>query len=344
MSLDADTLDWACATAAALTLGTLVYALFSLGRLDRAGRSKWWRYHRASALSKAHIIFWPAAALSAALAGWWLAQPWYGLLGVVMGGGQAYHVGGEVQRFLDRESEQRRIEMRHWEVRKPVEQRLAHQAMLRSRTLDRVQADALRKLMDPHFLFNALNGIMHDMMQREWHRALRHLSAFNRLAERQIHAGQNGWLPLLQQWESLHDYLQLEVRRLDRPITWNLLPPDPALAQCAIPSLVVQPLVENALWHGLGGTSCQGAGTVTVSATAEGDGHILIEVHNTPSPAPEYDPDPVRPEVSEPRRRHASDLIQQRLTLLDRSGKSGIEMNHNDAGTLARLVVPTKPA
>ena len=175
-------------------------------------------------------------------------------------------------------------------------------------------------------------------------RALRHLSAFNRLAERQIHAGQNGWLPLNQQWESLHDYLQLEVRRLDRPITWNLLPPDPALAQCAIPSLVVQPLVENALWHGLGGTSCQGAGTVTVSATAEGDGHILIEVHNTPSPAPEYDPDPVRPEVSEPRRRHASDLIQQRLTLLDRSGKSGIEMNHNDAGTLARLVVPTKPA
>lgn len=313
-------------------------------RLEPSGRRRCWRQWRVSATPVRRVLL-PVAIVTAGTGVavgvlWSLTWPLLTGIGLLLS--VVLLAGERVQAFIEEEDGRRRNEMRHWEVRKPAEQRLAHQAAMQRQELDRVQALSLRRLMDPHFLFNALNGIMHDMMTREWDRALRHLKAFNRLAERQIEAGHLGWWTLKEEWESLQDYVELEIRRLGRPIHWELMPLTEGFASLRIPALLVQPIVENALWHGLGGTSRDGPGSLHIGMARVDADRVLITVRNSPSNQGEAEPDPVRPEGDGEgsRRRHASDLIRQRLKLLDRTGRSGYSIESDATCTVARLVMP----
>lgn len=324
----------------ALTLSLMMLGGASLLRLDRAGRSKWWRIWCAHKRVRIALAFWAAAAPTSMALGLVLdidGMLWIALLIAAPGG---ILVERSVNRFVWHEAERRQTERQHWLVRKPAEQRLAHQAALRRQELDRVQAASLRRLMDPHFLFNALNGIMHDMMFREWDRAMRHLQAFNRLAGQHISAGQEGWQSLENEWMTLRDYIELEVRRMGRPIDWELQPLPAGLGDHSIPAFLVQPLVENALWHGLGGTARTGSGRLSVAAVSEGAAHVFISVVNAPSSPTHGSTEPVRLAAEPARRRHASDLIRQRLNLLDRTGKSSYSITHHPDETVAQLVVP----
>lgn len=333
--------EWMHPALTALALGQVLAMVLLSRRLGKAGRQKWNIHHRAhsSSAQRFYQKALPMLAGATLLVG--LVMDWMlpALVGTAMSLALLLNHGRQVDAFIVREAGRRASEMRHWEVRKPAEQRLAHKAALQLQELDRVQSTALRKLMDPHFLFNALNGIVHDLMTREWQRALTNLKAFHRLAERQIHAGHRGWCTLEEEWSGLRDYLQLEVRRLDRPIRWDLEPLQDDMAQLRIPALMVQPLVENALWHGLGGTSHDGPGLVVIAAAVMDGGRAKVTVFNTPTVEGRA-PEPVRPEGGLDRRRHASDLIRQRLRLIDRSGRCGYSIGPRNDGTLAELILP----
>lgn len=325
-------------TATALSLAMLL----SLRRLHFVERRKWWRQWRneshGSGRNLAMAAFMGMVVFPSL--GWAMHQPWFTLFGGACGIMLAVLLDDSVRRYIETQTELRHREMRHWEVRKPLQHRAAYQANMRLQELDRVQSISLRRLMDPHFLFNALNGIMHDMMKGEWHRAMRHLKAFNRLAERHIQSGHDGWITLNAEWATLTDYLELEIRRLDRPIAWELSPLPLALGERKIPALLIQPLVENALWHGLGGTSMTGPGSILVHAKPHDGNHVCIEVVNAPTTGETEAPDPVRPAAEQSDRRHATDLIRQRLRLLDRHGDSGFVIRKDRQKTVARLIVP----
>ena len=328
----------------ALLVASMASICSSLLRLDRGARRRWWWVRLSGGASRLRLMGPGILCIASLVWNGVQASPALLATSTLLGLIQAWLADAHVQSFIQHEIDQRSMEMRHWQMREPAEQRLAHQALLRKQELDRVQAVSLRRLMDPHFLFNALNGIMHDMIQREWPRAMRHLKAFNRLAERQIHSGQEGWITLRDQWESLHDYIELEVRRLNRPILWSLSPLDEGVAGKAIPSLLLQPLVENALWHGLGGTATQSEGELCIQAALQGADHVSIEVRNTPLEHRPLQTDPVRPEREEPLRRHATDLIRHRLNLLDRRGPSSLTMKHTALWTTSRIIIPCRPS
>ena len=313
-----------------------------LRRLNGAERRKWWRQWKVEPMGNSRCLAftaWICMIISAFIG---VVRNEHGLImaGIASGWMATIILEDSIHRHILKQSALRRKEMRHWEVRKPLEHRAAHQASMRLKELDRVQSLSLRKLMDPHFMFNALNGIMHDMMTKEWKRAIRHLKAFNRLAERQIQSGQEGWLTLQEEWNSLTDYLELEVRRLDRPIEWNLVPLHAELMGREIPTLLIQPLVENALWHGLGGTARSDPGTLKVEVRPFDEGHVCIEVTNSPTMQGTDATHPVHPALERQGRRHASDLIRQRLRLLDRHGHSGFTMLKQPERTVSRLIVP----
>ena len=326
--------------AAGAAFGVLTFQGIVLARLDASARRKWWRislsksWHQSAFITS--VLLFPLGILW----GVWNDAPPFIWSTLAFGCAAAFMLDRSIQGFIVQESHKRSIEMEHWKVRKPAEQRMAHQAALRSRELDRVQAMSLRRLMDPHFIFNALNGIMHDMMVLDWDRALRHLKSFNRLAKHQIQAGHEGWRSMEDEWTTLKDYIELEVRRLDRPIEWELAPLTQHLKKQHIPALLVQPLIENALWHGLGGTSKTGPGRLSLWAEKTGTEHVKVYVCNSPNAAQQGETEPVRPDDNTPRRRHASDLIRQRLNLLDRSGKSSLNMISSAHMTEVHLVVP----
>jgi LytS/YehU family sensor histidine kinase len=79
--------------------------------------------------------------------------------------------------------------------------------------------------------------------------------------------------------ELIECYLQIERERFEERLTFTLDIPD-HLVHVPVPALIVQPLVENAVKHGIAGT--RDGGTVTVSATLDND--LLIVVRNTGAP------------------------------------------------------------
>ncbi len=142
--------------------------------------------------------------------------------------------------------------------------------------LSRAQLDVLRAQLNPHFLFNALNGITvlaRRGQSRQVEELVDHLSS---LLRHSLDASKTQHVPLRVEMEALRHYIDIEkVRRGDR-LAVSLDVPDGVQA-ALVPSLLLQPLVENAIRHGADGE--QGPLAVSVRARAEG-GLLVIEVRD----------------------------------------------------------------
>ena len=135
--------------------------------------------------------------------------------------------------------------------------------------------------MDPHFLFNALNGVMQRFLREDAPAALRHFAAFRRLAVRQQQAGRDGWWTLREEWRVLEDYIALELDRIGWPVAVDLSPL-PELEDGSVPALMVQPRWRMPVAR-LAGTdrTAHSPGTLSVRATRDAHRRVRIEVHNS---------------------------------------------------------------
>lgn len=111
---------------------------------------------------------------------------------------------------------------------------------------------ALQAQMNPHFLFNALNSIDAMVQEGDRYNATTYLNKFARLIRNVLDGSRQKSVPLSQDIESLRLYLELESMRLDNSFDWEITGAA-ALMQMdiKIPSLMVQPYVENAILHGV---------------------------------------------------------------------------------------------
>ena len=324
----------------AVVFGMWIGIAVTAFRLDQRQWRKWWNGYwiRPNTIQSPLLL---VVAISCGIQPFLNGPSWpLSILGVLSLLGFWMNLDSTVCAHLQKEEERRQSEISHWRNRKPAEEWLARQSLLKRRELKEVQADSLRHLMDPHFLFNALNGVMHDFLKGEPKQALSNLGAFKRLAVQQIQTSHGGWWSLEDEWRVLEDYLQLELRRLERPLDWRLAPLSAHIKSRTIPAFLVQPLVENALWHGLGGTAESGAGQLTIAAQMCGADHAEISVTNSATTTMQLTP---HQEIGGPnRRRHATDLIRQRLRLLDGHGPSKLDIKKEESHTCARLIVPCR--
>ena len=133
--------------------------------------------------------------------------------------------------------------------------------------LAQAQLQALRMQLQPHFLFNTLNAIsalaLADPLQARL--MIARLSDFLRLTLEERHAPQ---VPLSRELEFLACYLGIQQVRFQDRLSTQLDVDDDTLA-AAVPNLILQPLVENALRHGL--QDRPGAGTLRISTRRDGD-------------------------------------------------------------------------
>ncbi|MEP6779470.1 MAG: histidine kinase, partial [Gemmatimonadaceae bacterium] len=115
--------------------------------------------------------------------------------------------------------------------------------------LARTQLEALRMQLNPHFLFNALNSVteLMEMDVREAQRTLGRVSDLLRLSLRSV---ASPTIPLWQEIELVELYLQIARVRFGDSLAIDI-EVDPAAVDLEVPSFVLQPLVENALKHGL---------------------------------------------------------------------------------------------
>ncbi len=129
---------------------------------------------------------------------------------------------------------------------KETQKRLALEKQYRSSELK-----ALKAQMDPHFIFNALNSIQEYIVLNEKKLASDYLGKFADLMRKYLHFSDKGSITLQEEINTLNIYLELEKTRFEDTLNYKINIEKELDTSLNIPTMLVQPYVENALKHGL---------------------------------------------------------------------------------------------
>lgn len=141
--------------------------------------------------------------------------------------------------------------------------------------LAEIEMSALRAQMNPHFLFNCLNSIKFFIINNETDQASEYLTKFGRLIRLILSNSKSDTITLATELESLQLYVALEALRFSDKFSFVLrLSPNIQPDFIDIPPMLIQPFVENAIWHGL--HHKQGQGALEVDITLEGNELICV--------------------------------------------------------------------
>jgi LytS/YehU family sensor histidine kinase len=164
------------------------------------------------------------------------------------------------------ELQQREEVLRQQLERERTEKELQHR-------IAETEMAALRSQMNPHFIFNALNSINTYVLRNEADLASGFLTRFARLMRLVLENSRFAEVPLQEDLEALELYLHLERVRCGERFTYGI-DVDPALdpGTVLVPPLVLQPFVENAIWHGLAGLDRPGR----IQLTMRRDGDEVV--------------------------------------------------------------------
>ncbi len=111
---------------------------------------------------------------------------------------------------------------------------------------------SLRKLMNPHFIFNSLNSIQSFIFQNDKLKASVYLSKFSGLIRKVLEQSQMKYISLKDELDTLSVYIELEEQRFVGRFSASLtIEPGIVTENYLVPPLIFQPFVENAIWHGL---------------------------------------------------------------------------------------------
>ncbi len=115
-----------------------------------------------------------------------------------------------------------------------------------------LQSQALRAQMDPHFMFNALNSIQNFIISKETKAALGYVSKFSKLMRQTLESSMKETVTVEDEIDMLKNYLDLEKMRFDRIFDYDFeIDESIDIANTEIPSMLLQPYLENAILHGL---------------------------------------------------------------------------------------------
>ena len=205
---------------------------------------------------------------------------------------------------------------------------LHYESDLRLQVQARARLQALQARIRPHFLFNSMNTIAsltHDQPDLA-EQAIENLSDLFRAS-----LAAESSITLQQELELTRSYIDLEALRLgDRlEVNWRLPDEEPALN---LPALTLQPLVENAIYHGIEPLANGGAITIEI---LPGNGHIDISITN-----------PVAPKHQERQRegnRMALENIRERLDLAF-AGAASMQLLESETSYTVKLTIPITEA
>lgn len=114
------------------------------------------------------------------------------------------------------------------------------------------EQQALQSMMNPHFIFNAVNSVQQYIIRNDKKEANKYLTQFARLIRLNLETSKSKYITLEEEIERLSLYLQFEKVRFGDKLEYSItLSPELESDKIYIPSMIIQPFVENAIWHGL---------------------------------------------------------------------------------------------
>ncbi|HPE83072.1 MAG TPA: histidine kinase [Aequorivita sp.] len=115
-----------------------------------------------------------------------------------------------------------------------------------------LKLESLRSQMNPHFIFNALNSIKVYFIENEKEKAIYYLNKFSKLIRKILESSRADSITLEEELDILKLYMSIENLRFQKKIDFTInIAPEVNVATIKTPALILQPFIENALWHGL---------------------------------------------------------------------------------------------
>lgn len=165
-----------------------------------------------------------------------------------------------------------------YQLRKGEAIRLQAQAAQLQAQLAEARLTALRMQINPHFLFNTLHAIS-TLVERDPRGVRRMVARLSELLRHTLDGSSDQEVPLEEELEFLRKYLDIMQVRFQGKLEITLSA-DPSILRALVPNLILQPLVENAIKHGVG--NLIGTGRIEVRAKKEGDRLRLTVRDNGP--------------------------------------------------------------
>lgn len=210
--------------------------------------------------------------------------------------------------------------------------------------LAHVEAKALRAQMNPHFIFNCLNSINSFIIDKEHDRASEYLIKFSKLIRQILENSSSETIPIAKELDALKLYTDLECARFD-----NKFKCEHHIDRCVniqnimIPPMLLQPFVENAIWHGL--MHKQTTGTIKLIIKKSGPKLLKISI---------IDDGVGREKATElnsksgTHKSYGIQITSKRIEMLNKLNSTGTQMNildmkddHGNAtGTRVDLTIP----
>ncbi len=205
-----------------------------------------------------------------------------------------------------------------------------------------LEQKVLRAQLNPHFIFNALGAIQHYLINHTPEKATIYLAKFSKLMRSILECSRANSSRLSVELENMQNYLDLQSLRFSKPFDYSIvmgkgINPD----QIEIPPLLVQPILENAIEHGL---IPKKGGELLVTITLENQGiNITVEDNGVG-----VNQEKLVDNVKEGRVSLGNTIVYERLNLLNRKSKHKIRfevldrslLDQNLSGTKASLSIP----
>ncbi len=206
--------------------------------------------------------------------------------------------------------------------------------LITERKMIELEQQAVRLQMNPHFLFNSLNAIKGAVAQQQTKEAKKAIDQFAKLMRAMLDNTKEGFVTIKKEIELIDLYLKLE--QLNHSFVYSISIDESISTTAKIPGMMIQPLVENAVLHGV---SLKANGEITINFKYQSSNYILCEVSDNGigiQKSKENKRDSVHRYESK-----ATTIIQSRLSLLTKEFKEvSFYTDSTDKGTTVRLILP----
>jgi PAS domain S-box-containing protein len=203
---------------------------------------------------------------------------------------------------------------------------------------------ALRAVMNPHFIFNVLSSIQYFITKNDELNAINYLTSFSKLMRTVLTRSVADFVSLREELDLLADYVHLEKLRFDDKFEFSIQC-DPSINadEIMMPSLLIQPYVENAILHGLYNKEGKGSIVVSISFT---DDLLLFKI--TDDGVGRAAAQKVKAKSGPGQKSMGTQLTEERLTILNSDGEPPVvyEDLYNDeqpTGTTVTIRVKINP-
>lgn len=211
--------------------------------------------------------------------------------------------------------------------------------------LAEMKISALRSQMNPHFIFNSLNSIKRYIIDNEKENAVYYLNKFSKLIRKILSASMEKEISLAEELETMELYVNIENIRFDNSIDFSINIDDTMNANSIkVPSLILQPFLENAIWHGL--SLKKEDKSLVMNLEKEGDSYLNI--HIIDNGIGRVRSAEIKSKKVHQRTSVGIKLTKERLSLFSKQFKNNYRLNiidlldeNNEAkGTMVNLKIP----